>query len=56
MRSAIDGHRQAMTRHLIGRRPSDHVFRQVADLGTAIVEGEPGSVAKVQTDEILMKY
>ena len=40
MRSAIDGHHQAMTRHLIGRRPSDRNSLQFADLRTAIIVRE----------------
>ncbi|MEX2305954.1 MAG: acyl-CoA dehydrogenase family protein [Pirellulales bacterium] len=41
---------------LLGRRPSNHYFRRVSELGAAIAEGQFASIAGVEADEILMPY
>ena len=41
---------------LLGRRPSNHYFRRVTELGAAIAEGQFRSIAGIEADEILMPY
>jgi hypothetical protein len=47
---------QNMRQKLLGRRPSNHYFRRVTELGAAIAEGQFRSIAGVEADEILMPY
>ena len=41
---------------LLGRRPSNHYFRQATGLGAGIADGEFRSIAGLEPDEILMRY
>lgn len=41
---------------LLGRRPSNHYFRRVTELGAAIAAGQFRSIAGVEAEEILMPY
>jgi alkylation response protein AidB-like acyl-CoA dehydrogenase len=45
-----------MRQKLLGRRPSNHYFRRVTELGAAIAEGKFASIAGVEADAILMPY
>jgi hypothetical protein len=47
---------ERLRQKLLGRRPSNHYFRRVTDLGAAIAEGQFRSIAGVEADEILMPY
>jgi hypothetical protein len=47
---------QNLRQKLLGRRPSNHYFRRVTELGAAIAEGQFRSIAGVEADEILMPY
>lgn len=47
---------QQLTQKLTGKRPSDRYFKQVTQLGEAVVEGQYLSIAGLDPDEILMKY
>jgi alkylation response protein AidB-like acyl-CoA dehydrogenase len=47
---------QDLRRKLLGRRPSNHYFRQATDLGAGIADGQFQSIAGVAPDEILMRY
>jgi hypothetical protein len=47
---------QNLRQKLLGRRPSNHYFRRVTELGAAIAEGQFRSIAGIEADEILMKY
>jgi hypothetical protein len=55
-RDAADILCQNMRQKLLGRRPSNHYFRRVTELGAAIAEGQFRSIAGVEADEILMPY
>jgi alkylation response protein AidB-like acyl-CoA dehydrogenase len=45
-----------MRQKLLGRRPSNHYFRRVTELGAAIAEGKFASIAGVEADAILIPY
>jgi len=47
---------QNLRQKLLGRRPSNHYFRRVTELGAAIAEGQFHSIAGIDADEILMPY
>jgi alkylation response protein AidB-like acyl-CoA dehydrogenase len=47
---------QNLRQKLLGRRPSNHYFRRVTELGAAIAEGQFPSIAGIEADEILMPY
>ena len=47
---------QNLRQKLLGRRPSNHYFRRVTELGAAIAEGQFRSIAGIEADEILMPY
>jgi alkylation response protein AidB-like acyl-CoA dehydrogenase len=47
---------QNLRQKLLGRRPSNHYYRRVTELGAAIAEGQFRSIAGVEADEILMRY
>jgi alkylation response protein AidB-like acyl-CoA dehydrogenase len=47
---------ERLRQKLLGRRPSNHYFRRVTELGAAIAEGQFRSIAGVEADEILMPY
>jgi len=56
IRESADIACQCLIRKYAGRRPSNRYFRQVTELGQAIVEGQFKSIAGVHPDEILMRY
>jgi hypothetical protein len=56
VRDAADIVCQNLRQKLLGRRPSNHYFRRVTELGAAIAEGQFASIAGVEADEILMSY
>lgn len=45
-----------MRQKLLGRRPSNHYFRRVTELGAAIAEGKFRSLAGIEAEAILMPY
>lgn len=45
-----------MRQKLLGRRPSNHYFRRVTELGAAIAEGKFRSIAGIEAEAILMPY
>jgi hypothetical protein len=47
---------QNLRQKLLGRRPSNHYFRRVTELGAAIAEGKFRSIGGVEADAILMSY
>ncbi len=47
---------QNLRQKLLGRRPSNHYFRRVTELGAAIADGQFRSITGVEADEILMPY
>ena len=47
---------QNLRQKLLGRRPSNHYFRRVTELGAGIAEGQFHSIAGIDADEILMPY
>jgi Acyl-CoA dehydrogenase, C-terminal domain len=47
---------EMLRQKLLGRRPSNHYFRRVTELGAAVAEGRFKSVEGVKPDEILMRY
>jgi hypothetical protein len=47
---------QRLRQKLLGRRPSNHYFRQVTELGKSIANGQFKSIAGIEADEILMPY
>jgi alkylation response protein AidB-like acyl-CoA dehydrogenase len=47
---------QNLRQKLLGRRPSNHYFRRVTELGAAIANGQFASIAGIEADEILMPY
>ena len=47
---------QNLRQKLLGRRPSNHYFRRVTELGAAIADGQFRSIAGIEADEILMPY
>ncbi|MCI0335777.1 MAG: acyl-CoA dehydrogenase family protein [Planctomycetes bacterium] len=47
---------QNLRQKLLGRRPSNHYFRRVTELGAAIADGQFRSIAGVEADAILMPY
>jgi len=47
---------QNLRQKLLGRRPSNHYFRQATDLGAGIADGEFRSIAGVEVGEILIGY
>ncbi|MCC7474646.1 MAG: acyl-CoA/acyl-ACP dehydrogenase [Pirellulales bacterium] len=47
---------ERLRQKLLGRRPSNHYFRQVTALGAAIAEGQFRSIAGIEVDEILIPY
>jgi alkylation response protein AidB-like acyl-CoA dehydrogenase len=56
VREAADILCQRLRQKLLGRRPSNHYFRRVTELGAAIAEGQFRSIAGIEADEILMPY
>jgi hypothetical protein len=56
VRDAADVFCQELRRKLLGRRPSNHYFRQVTELGAAIADGQFKSIADLAPDQILMPY
>jgi alkylation response protein AidB-like acyl-CoA dehydrogenase len=47
---------QNLRQKLLGRRLSNHYFRQATDLGAGIADGQFKSIAGLAPDEILMRY
>ncbi len=47
---------QNLRQKLLGRRPSNHYFRRVTELGAAIANGQFASIAGIEADAILMPY
>jgi alkylation response protein AidB-like acyl-CoA dehydrogenase len=56
VQDAADIFCQNLRQKLLGRRPSNHYFRRVTELGAAIAGGLFRSIAGVEADEILMPY
>ena len=56
VRDAADMLCQNLRQKLLGRRPSNHYFRRVTELGAAIAEGKFRSIAGVEAEAILMPY
>jgi hypothetical protein len=56
VRDAADVLCQMLRMKLLGRRPSNHYYRQVTDLGAGIADGEFKSIAGIEPDGILMPY
>lgn len=56
LQSAAEIMGERLRQKLLGRRPSNHYFRRVTELGAAIAEGQFRSIAGVEADEILMPY
>jgi len=56
VRDAADIMCQSLRQKLLGRRPSNHYFRRVTELGAAIAESQFRSIAGVEADAILMPY
>ncbi|MCI0334207.1 MAG: acyl-CoA dehydrogenase, partial [Planctomycetes bacterium] len=56
VRDAADILCQNLRQKLLGRRPANHYFRRVTELGAAIAEGQFRSIAGVEADAILMPY
>ena len=56
VRDAADIMCQSLRQKLLGRRPSNHYYRRVTELGAAIAEGQFRSIAGVEADAILMPY
>jgi len=56
VRDAADMLCQNLHQKLIGRRPTNHYFRRVTELGAAIAEGKFSSIAGVEAEAILMPY
>lgn len=56
VRTSADILCQDLRRKLTGERPSNRYFRQVTQLGEAIVEGKFQSISGLNPDEILMCY
>jgi alkylation response protein AidB-like acyl-CoA dehydrogenase len=47
---------QNLRQKFLGRRPSNHYFRRVTELGAAIADGQFATIAGIEADEILMPY
>jgi hypothetical protein len=47
---------QMLRQKLLGRRPSNHYFRRVSELGAAVAEGKFLGVTGSEAGEILMRY
>jgi len=56
VRDAADVMCRNLRHKLLGRRPSNHYFRQATGLGARIAEGGFKSIAGLAPDEILMRY
>jgi alkylation response protein AidB-like acyl-CoA dehydrogenase len=56
LHDAADIFCQNVRQKFLGRRPSNHYFRRVTELGAAIADGQFRSIAGVEADEILMPY
>jgi hypothetical protein len=56
VRDAADVMCRNLRHKLLGRRPSNHYFRQTTGLGASIAEGGFKSIAGLAPDEILMRY
>lgn len=56
VRDAADMLCQNLHQKLVGRRPTNHYFRRVTELGAAIAEGKFRSIAGVEAEAILMPY
>ena len=56
VRDAADVMCRNLRQKLLGRRPSNHYFRQATGLGAAIADGGFKSIAGLEPDEILMRY
>ena len=56
VRDAADIMCQNLRQKLLGRRPSNHYFRRVTELGAAIADGQFGSIAGIEAEAILMPY
>jgi hypothetical protein len=56
LRDAADLFCQYLRQKLLGRRPSNHYFRRVTELGAAIADGQFRSIAGIEAEEILMPY
>jgi hypothetical protein len=56
VRDAADVMCRNLRHKLLGRRPSNHYFRQATGLGARIAEGEFKSISGLAPDEILMRY
>src|SRR3954471_16089354 len=56
VRDAADMLCQNLHQKLVGRRPTNHYFRRVTELGAAISEGNFHSIAGVEPEPILMPY
>jgi alkylation response protein AidB-like acyl-CoA dehydrogenase len=47
---------EMLRQRLLGRRPSNHYFRRVTELGAAVAEGNFPGLAGIKPDAILMRY
>ena len=56
VRDAADMLCQNLRQKLLGRRPSNHYFRRVTELGAAIADGKFASIAGLKPKQILMPY
>ncbi len=56
VRDAADIMCQNLRQKLLGRRPSNHYFRRVTELGAAIADGQFRSIAGIEVETILMPY
>jgi len=56
VRDAADVMCRNLRHKLLGRRPSNHYYRQATALGAGIAEGGFKSIAGLAPDEILMRY
>jgi alkylation response protein AidB-like acyl-CoA dehydrogenase len=56
VRDAADVMCRNLRHKLLGRRPSNHYYRQATGLGAGIAEGGFQSIAGLHPDEIMMRY
>src|SRR5262249_26178695 len=56
IRDAADIASETLRQKLLGRRPANHYFRRVTELGAAIAEGQFRSIAGIEAEAILMPY
>jgi alkylation response protein AidB-like acyl-CoA dehydrogenase len=56
VRDAADVMCRSLRHKLLGRRPSNHFYRQATSLGASIADGNFKSIAGLAPDEIMMSY